>query len=193
MKDGELLLMDFAPDVGYYMSDITRMWPVNGRFSAWQRELYSFYLACYRAILKAIRPGATAGAIMKEAAGEMEKVLAGSRFSKPAYEAAARDFVNRYREAAQSRPRLGHWVGMATHDVGDDSGPLRPGMVLTIEPALRVPEEQVYIRLEDLVIVTDRGTELPSEGLPMDMAAIEKVMAEEGLLQKYPRDAAGNP
>jgi len=56
-----------------------------------------------------------------------------------------------------------------------------------------VPEEQVYIRLEDLVIVTDRGTELPSEGLPMDMAAIEKVMAEEGLLQKYPRDAAGNP
>jgi Xaa-Pro aminopeptidase len=193
MKDGELLLMDFAPDVGYYMSDITRMWPVNGRFSAWQRELYGFYLACYRAILKAIRPGATAGAIMKEAAGEMEKVLAGSRFSKPAYEAAARDFVNRYREAAQSRPRLGHWVGMATHDVGDDSGPLRPGMVFTIEPALRVPEEQVYIRLEDLVIVTDRGTELPSEGLPMDMAAIEKVMAEEGLLQKYPRDAAGNP
>jgi Xaa-Pro aminopeptidase len=67
-------------------------------------------------------------------------------------------------------------------------------MVFTIEPALRVPEEQVYIRLEDLVIVTDRGAELPSEGLPMDMAAIEKVMAEEGLLQKYPRDAAGtNP
>jgi Xaa-Pro aminopeptidase len=193
MEDGDFLLMDYAPDYGYYEADVTRMFPVNGKFSQEQRELYGFYLACYRAILKAIRPGATAGAIMKEAAGEMEKVLAGSRFSKPAYEAAARDFVNRYREAAQSRPRLGHWVGMATHDVGDGSGPLRPGMVFTIEPALRVPEEQVYIRLEDLVIVTDRGTELPSEGLPMDMAAIEKVMAEEGLLQKYPRDAAGNP
>ncbi len=190
MKDGELLLMDFAPDVGYYMSDITRMWPVNGRFSSGQRELYGFYLACYRAILKAIRPGATPGAIMKEAAGEMEKVLAGARLSKPAYEAAARDFVTRYREAADARPRLGHWVGMATHDVGDDTGPLRPGMVFTIEPALRVPEEQLYLRLEDLVIVTDRGPDLPSDWLPMDMAAIEKVMAEEGLLQKYPRDAA---
>ena len=77
---------------------------------------------------------------------------------------------------------------MATHDVGTDDGPLRPGMVFTIEPALRVPEEQIYIRLEDLVIVTDSGTEMPSEWLPMDMAAIEKVMTEEGLLQRIPRD-----
>ncbi len=189
MKDGELLLMDFAPDVGYYMSDITRMWPVNGRFSPWQRELYGFYLPCYRSILKAIRPRATAGAIMKDAAEEMGKTLAATRFSKPIYEAAARDFVTRYREGAETRPRLGHWVGMATHDVGNDEGPLRPGMVFTIEPALRVPEEQIYVRLEDLVIVTDSGTELPSEWLPMDMAAIEKVMAEDGLLQKVPRDA----
>lgn len=191
MKDGELLLMDFAPDVGYYMSDITRMWPVNGRFSPWQRELYGFYLACYRSILKSIRPGATPGAIMKAAVGEMDKALAATRFSKPVYEAGAREFVTRYRETADTRPRLGHWVGMATHDVGNDEGPLRPGMVFTIEPALRVPEEQIYIRLEDLVIVTESGTELPSEWLPMDIAAIEKVMAEDGLLQKIPRDAEG--
>ena len=188
MKDGELLLMDFAPDVGYYMSDITRMWPVNGRFSPAQRELYGFYLSCYRAILAAIRPGATAGTIMKAAAAEMEKTLASTRFSKPAYEAAARAFVTAYREGAEARPRLGHWVGMATHDVGADSGPLRPGMVFTIEPALRVSEEQLYIRLEDLVIVTDSGTEVPSQWLPMDIEAIEKVMAEEGLLQRVPRD-----
>jgi Xaa-Pro aminopeptidase len=192
LKDGELLLMDFAPDVGYYMSDITRMWPVNGRFSPWQRELYGFYLACYRSILKAIRPGATPAAIMKGALGEMDKALAATRFSKPVYEAGAREFVTRYREAADTRPRLGHWVGMATHDVGSDEGPLRPGMVFTIEPALRVPEEQIYIRLEDLVIVTDSGTDLPSEWLPMDMAAIEKVMAEDGLLQRIPRDAEGS-
>jgi len=188
MKDGELLLMDFAPDVGYYMSDITRMWPVNGRFSPWQRELYGFYLGAYRAILKAIRPGATAGQIMKDALAEMDTLLAATRFAKPIYEAGARDFVTKYREAAETRPRLGHWVGMATHDVGNDSGPLRAGMVFTIEPALRVPEEQIYIRLEDLVIVTATGVELPSADLPMDMAAIEKVMAEEGLLQKFPGD-----
>lgn len=188
MKDGELLLMDFAPDVAYYMSDITRIWPVNGRFSPAQRELYGFYLSCYRAILAAIRPGATAGTIMKEAAAAMEKTLASSRFSRPIYEAAARAFVAGYREGAETRPRLGHWVGMATHDVGTDAGPLRPGMVFTIEPALRVPEEQVYIRLEDLVIVTDSGVEVPSRWLPMDVEAIEKLMAEEGLLQREPRD-----
>ena len=128
---------------------------------------------------------------MKGALGEMDKALAATRFSKPVYEAGAREFVTRYREAADTRPRLGHWVGMATHDVGSDEGPLRPGMVFTIEPALRVPEEQIYIRLEDLVIVTDSGTDLPSEWLPMDMAAIEKVMAEDGLLQRIPRDAEG--
>jgi Xaa-Pro aminopeptidase len=188
MKDGELLLMDFAPDVAYYMSDITRMWPVNGRFSTAERELYGFYLTCYRAILQAIRPGATAGAIMKDALVEMDKALAATRFSKPAYEAGARAFVASYRETAETRPRLGHWVGMATHDVGNDAGPLRAGMVFTIEPALRVPEEQIYIRLEDILIVTESGVEKPSEWLPMDIPEIEKVMAEEGILQRVPRD-----
>jgi Xaa-Pro aminopeptidase len=188
MKDGEMLLMDFAPDVGYYMSDITRMWPVNGRFSPAQRELYGFYLGAYRAILKAIRPGVAAGQVMKDALAEMNRLVAATKFSKPVYEAGAKDFVAQYREAAETRPRLGHWVGMATHDVGNDSGPLRAGMVFTIEPALRVPEEQLYVRLEDLVIVTATGVELPSADLPMDVAGIEKVMAEEGLLKKVPRD-----
>jgi Xaa-Pro aminopeptidase len=191
MKEGEMLLMDFAPDVSYYMSDITRVWPVNGRFSPAQGELYGFYLACYRAILRAIRPGATAAEIMKEALGEMKTAFASTRFSKPTYEAGAREFVTRYEENAIRRPRLGHWVGMATHDVGQDTGPLRPGMVFTIEPALRVPEEAINLRLEDLVIVTTTGTEVPSAWLPMDVAAIEKTMAEEGLLQRMPRVREG--
>ena len=189
MKDGEMLLMDFAPDVGYYMSDITRMWPVNGRFSPAQRELYGFYLGAYRAILKAIRPGADAGRIMKDALADMDALLAATKFSKAVYEAGARDFVTKYREAAETRPRLGHWVGMATHDVGNDAGPLRAGMVFTIEPALRVPEEKLYVRLEDLVIVTATGVDVPSLELPMDPPAIEKVIAEDGLLQKVPREA----
>ena len=56
MRDGDFLLMDFAPDVGYYMSDVTRMMPVNKRFSPWQRELYGFYIGCYNAVLDNIRP-----------------------------------------------------------------------------------------------------------------------------------------
>jgi Xaa-Pro aminopeptidase len=190
MKDGELLLFDFAPDVGYYMSDVTRMFPVNGRFSPWQRELYGFYLGCYRSILKAIRPGATPASIRQEAAAEMERLLASTRFSKPEHGRAAREFVTSYKEPPDAvAGRLGHWVGMATHDVGEHGGPLQPGMVFTIEPALRVPEEQVYIRLEDLVVVTETGAEVVSEWLPMEMDAIEALMKEEGMLQRYPRDA----
>lgn len=189
MVDGELLLMDFAPDVGYYMSDVTRMWPVNGKFNDWQRELYGFYVGCYQAILKAIRPGVTAQVIKQNAAREMQKILASTKFSKPIYQKACTDFVTSYEQSAKSpRTSLGHWVGMSTHDVGVDSGPLRAGMVFTIEPALRVPEEQIYIRLEDMIVITDKKAEILTDWLPMDIAGIEKVMKEEGLLQKYPRD-----
>lgn len=192
MRDGDFVLMDYAPDVGYYMSDVTRMWPVNGTFSPWQRELYGFYLACYRAILTRIRPGVTASEIGQEAAEEMQQLLAQTTFSKPEYARAARNFVLLYR-ARISAPDtyLGHWVGMATHDVGAYTGPLKPGMVFTIEPALTVPEELIYVRLEDLIVVTETGAEVVSDFVPMDIDAIEALMREEGLLQRYPKGLPG--
>jgi len=186
MQDGDFLLMDFSPDVGYYMSDVTRMWPVNGKFNAWQRELYDFYLGCYQAILKAIRPGVTAAAIKQEAVKVMDEVLKQAKFSKPHYEKAAREFVESYRNSAGNpETSMGHWVGMATHDVGTHSGPLQPGMVFTIEPALRVPEEKIYIRLEDAIVITETGKEILSEFVPMDRAGIEKLMASPGILETY--------
>jgi Xaa-Pro aminopeptidase len=181
--------MDYAPDVGYYMSNVTRMWPVNGKFSDRQRELYGFYLECYGAILSHIRPGATAAEVMREAAADMRRVLARARFSKPVYEAAARAFVAEYEEdAAAPCASLGHWVGMATHDVGRDCGPLRPGMVFTIEPALRVPEEQVYVRLEDVIVIGERKADILTTFVPSDVQGVERLMREEGMLQRYPRD-----
>jgi Xaa-Pro aminopeptidase len=191
MKDGEMVLMDHAPDVGYYMSDVTRMWPVGGRFSPEQRELYGFYLACYRAILSALRPGVTKAAAMEKAAAAMDLIVDGTRFSKPAYERAARAFAREYRESAK-RGCLGHGVGMSTHDVGRDDT-LRPGMVFTIEPAFRVPEERLYLRLEDLVVVGDAAAEVVSEWLPVDVEAVEKAMLGPGILQRYPADAEGLP
>lgn len=191
MRDGELLLMDYAPDYGYYMSDVTRMWPVSGRFSPWQRELYGFYLESYRAIIARIRPGATAAEIMKSAAADMRRALGRTKFSKPAYEAGAREFVESYeRSAAAPCPSLGHWVGMATHDVGRDCGPLRAGMVFTIEPALRVPEEKLYIRLEDVIVVGEKEAEVLTTFVPVDVEGVERLMREEGMLQRYPRDGA---
>ena len=188
MLDGDFLLMDYAPDVGYYMADVTRMWPVNGKFSPWQRELYGFYLTCYRAILNHIRPGVTAQVIKQEAVRDMESALASAKFSKPEYERAAREFVTSYKQSATNpQTSLGHWVGMATHDDGRDTGPLRAGMVFTIEPALVVPEEKIYVRLEDMIVITESGARIISDFVPMDIAGIEKVMTEEGMLQKYPR------
>lgn len=193
MQDGDFLLMDFAPDVGYYMSDVTRMWPVNGKFSPWQRELYGFYLGCYKSVLKAIKPNVTPQVILQDAVKEMEALLATIRFSKPAYENAAKAFVANYqRSAASPNASLGHWVGMATHDDGPYQGPLRAGMVFTIEPALVVPEEKIYIRMEDLIIITETGKEIVSDFVPMEMDEIEKLMKETGMLQRYPRSSGDN-
>lgn len=189
MQAGELLLMDFAPDVGYYQSDITRMWPVNGRFSREQAELYGFYLRAYRAILRAIAPGKTPGAIMQAAAAEMRAALQEWHFTKPVHAQAARKFVEEYEAAAAGPYGLGHWVGMATHDVGPHDGPLQPGMVFTIEPALRVPEEKLYIRLEDLIVIEAERARVVSDWLPADIASIEALMREDGLLQRYPAAA----
>ena len=75
-----------------------------------------------------------------------------------------------------------------SHDVGWWTGPLKAGMVFTIEPALRVNEEQINIRLEDMILITDRGAENLSSFVPMEINDIEKVMAEEGMLQRYPMD-----
>ncbi len=189
MEDGDFLLFDYAPDYGYYMSDVTRMYPVNGKFSPWQRELYGFYLACYREILKAIRPGLTAQEVMQAAGKEMEKILATSKFSKETHRKGAEKFVADYNSAAskEETAHLGHWVGMATHDDGPHKGPLKAGMVFTIEPALTVPEEKIYVRLEDVVFINETGAEVVSTDAPWDMDAIEKAMKEEGMLERYPR------
>ena len=190
MNDGELLLMDYAPDYGYYMSDVTRMMPVNGKFNNWQKELYTFYIGCYKAVLKNIQPGLTAQAIIIKAVAEMERILQSSHFSKTIYTNAADAFVESYRRSAKNpKASLGHWVGMATHDVGGyDGGPLVSGMVFTIEPALTVPEEKIYIRLEDMIIITDNTADIITAYLPMEIADIEALMKEDGILQRYPRD-----
>lgn len=187
MRSGELVLMDYAPDYGYYMSDLTRMIPVDGRFSDEQRALYGFYEAAYRAILEHIRPGATPNEIKAEAVVDMREALAEWTFVKPYHRAAAEAFVEGY--AASTRGEygsLGHFVGMSTHDVGVLDGPLREGMVFTIEPALRVPEEHLYIRNEDLIIIHADRAEIVSETLAMSIDDIEALMVEPGMLQTHP-------
>ncbi len=189
MKDGDFLLYDFGPEYNYYATDVTRMWPVNGKFSPVQRELYGFYLRLYKAMISRIRPYVPIKTIVEEIAGDWEAILNSTTFSQEKFQRAAESFVKGYRERAYWRGRfyLGHWVGLATHDVGGPVDELKPGMVFTIEPQFRIPEDEIYVRLEDMLLVTENGVENLSAALPMEMDEIEAVMKEEGILERYPR------
>src|SRR5262245_13849962 len=116
---GDLVLMDYAPDYRYYVSDIGRVWPVNGTYAPWQRELVQFVLEYRNAIMSRIRPGVTTQQIMAEARQAMEPVFARTRFSKDVYEKAARRLVE------NGGGVFSHTVGMAVHDVGNYRGPLK--------------------------------------------------------------------
>jgi Xaa-Pro aminopeptidase len=185
MKDGDLVLFDYAPDYHYYTSDVTRMWPVNGKFTADQRELYGIYLKLYQAIMTSIRPGPSLD-IFKDAVTKMDAIMASFQFQNPKNKAAAERFVEGYR-ARVTNPRedatLGHMVGMEVHDVQKNFHSYVPGMVFTIEPALTIPEDHVYVRLEDMLLITATGYENMSSMAPVEMDAIEKLMTEPGMVQ----------
>lgn len=181
LKDGDLVLMDFAPDYRYYTSDIGRVWPVNGRYTAPQRELLQFILEFHRAVLSRIRPGVTATQIHDEAKKAMEPVFARTKFSKPSYEQAARTLVE------TGGGVFSHTVGMAVHDVGGyRNGPLKPGQVFSVDPQLWVRDENIYLRFEDTVVVTETGVENFTDFIPMALEDMEKLVLEKGIVQKVP-------
>ena len=181
LKDGDLVLMDFAPDYRYYTSDIGRVWPVNGKYTAQQRELLQFILEFHKAVLSRIRPGVTATQVHDEAKKAMEPVFARTTFSKPAYEKAARTLVE------TGGGVFSHTVGMAVHDVGGyRNGPLKPGQVFSVDPQLWVREENIYLRFEDTVVVTDTGVENFTDFIPMELDEMEKLVLEKGVVQKVP-------
>lgn len=181
LKDGDLVLMDYAPDYRYYVSDIGRVWPVNGTYDAVQRELLQFVLEFHKAVLSRIRPGVTAAQIHDEAKKAMEPVFARTKFSKPIYEKAARTLVD------TGGGVFSHTVGMAVHDVGSyRDAPLQPGQIFSVDPQLWVREEHLYLRYEDTVVVTETGVENFTHFLPMELDDIEKLVREKGLVQKVP-------
>ncbi len=181
LEDGELVLMDYSPDYRYYVSDIGRMWPVNGKYDKVQRELLQIVLEYRNAIMTRLRPGVTADAIMQEAREAMEPVFQRTRFSKPIYEAAARKLVE------TGGGVFSHTVGMAVHDVGSyRRGTLQPGQVFSVDPQMWVPEEQLYIRYEDVVVITAAGYENFTDFLPTELDEIEALVGKEGVVQKFP-------
>jgi Xaa-Pro aminopeptidase len=176
LQDGDLVQLDYAPDYKNYASDVTRVFPANGKFTPWQREYYGVYLKLYRALMTSIEPHRAPTDIMKAAAAKMDAAIAAFPFTDPRIKSAAVKFADNYRNP-RPNASLGHTVGMEVHDVRNPTPTLEPGQVFTIEPALQIPELHLGIRLEDMLLITDSGYENLSAFVPVEIADIEKLMA----------------
>ncbi len=182
LQDGDLVQFDYAPDYKNYVSDVTRVFPANGKFTAWQREYYTIYLRLYQALMTSIKVHVAPREIVKEAVVRMDAIMANYKFTDPQIKAAATRFVEVYRT---SKARgLGHTIGMEVHDVRLPTETLEPGQLFTIEPAMTIPELHLGVRLEDVILMTETGYENLSAFLPVEINEIEKLMAEPGLSDK---------
>jgi len=180
LADGDWVLGDCAPDYHGYTSDIGRIWPVNGTYSPDQRALYGFVVEYHKTLLAGIRPGRMLSEINEEAAEVMAGVLADWRFGSPEHEEAARAMF-------AFRGHLSHCVGMTVHDGGlHHTRPLEPGIVFSVDPQMKVPDEKLYVRAEDTVVVTDDGIENLTSAAPLELDDVEAFMQEDGLLQTFP-------
>ena len=185
LKDGDLLLIDAACEMDGYAADITRTFPVNGRFSAAQKDVYEMVLAAQTAAIAAARPGAHWNEPHDAALRVLAQGLIDLKLCSGSVDAVLEsgDYKRFYMH------RTGHWLGMDVHDVGAYKleghwRALQPGMALTVEPgcyirpADNVPKAlwNIGIRIEDDVVITAQGCEVLSAAAPKTVAAIEESM-----------------
>lgn len=158
VDDGELVLNDSAGSYRGYAVDITRTWPVNGKFSELQRKEYQAVLDAQKAAEKILKPGVTWRQLQQAAA----KAIEDAGFGQHSYARVH---------------GLGHFVGLQTHDTGNYREPLKEGMVITIEPGIYDKDSMTSIRIEDMYLVTKDGFERFSTGAPREIDEIEKLMS----------------
>ena len=194
MRMGELLYLDYgAAEWRTYTSDISRVYPVSGRFTAEQRQYYELVLEAQEAALAVIAPGVMMVDVIRAAAQvfrdhDLEQYEDIDRMGidrvwgimpSPTYWLARGGGLTDYSGARGTGVRdLGHHIGLEALDSRDYSTPLEPGMVFTVEPKLYVPERGIAIMIEDVVLVTENGYENLSAGAPKTVAEIERIMAE---------------
>jgi Xaa-Pro aminopeptidase len=161
LKAAEVVVMDVGGEYAHYAADLTRTVPVDGRFTPRQREIYDLVLAVQRKVIAAVKPGETLHGLSR-----MTKSLFDEMGPEAVGESMGEHFLH----------GIGHSVGLAVHDPIDFSQPLKAGMVITIEPGLYLPKENLGVRIEDMLLITANGARLLSNALPKDADEIEALM-----------------
>lgn len=168
MKDGDVVVMDVAGEYSMYTSDITRTVPVNGKFTARQREIYNIVLGAQEAAIQAFQLGKS----------KLERGAGDDSLFKVAY-----DYINTHGKDLHGEPLgkyfihgLGHHVGLNVHDASEP-GLLEKGMVFTLEPGIYIPEEKLGVRIEDLFTIDGDGKlVMLTKGLPRTADEVEAAM-----------------
>ena len=160
--------MDAGAECAGYTADVTRTIPVSGKFSARQRELYAIVLGAQKAAIAAVKPGMTIGSTTPHSLHQV-----------------ARDYLNSHGKDLHGEPLgqyfthgISHHIGLEVHDAADATVPLEAGMVISVEPGLYIPEENIGIRIEDIVLVTEEGAKVLTAALPREAAEIERALAK---------------
>jgi Xaa-Pro aminopeptidase len=187
LRDGDLLLIDAGCELDGYASDITRTFPVNGRFSGPQRDIYALVLSAQAAAIDAVRPGA----LWQDPHDAAVRVLAQGFIDLGLCQGTPEGVIESGDYKKFYMHRTGHWLGMDVHDCGDYKRDgqwraLAPGMVLTVEPGCYVrpgegvPERfwNIGVRIEDDALVTAAGCEIITAAAPKAIAEVEAVMAQ---------------
>jgi Xaa-Pro aminopeptidase len=183
MNDGELVLIDAGCELGYYASDVTRTFPVNGRFSNEQRAVYDVVLRAQKAGIEAVKPGVTLEALHDGAVRSITEGLVAIGLLEGAVDALIED--KKYEPFYMHR--TSHWLGMDVHDVGHyyvegEHRPFEPGFVLTVEPGVYIATDAegvderwrgIGVRIEDDVVVTKSGHDVLTDGIPKEIDDVE--------------------
>ena len=165
-RDGDLILFDLGCEWNYYCSDISRTFPINGKFTDRQRDVYQAVLDAQLATIAIIKPG-----VSMEYVNEFARKKLAEGCKKLGLIENEEEVTKYYYH------KIGHYLGLDTHDVGGRGGILQPGMVVTIEPGLYIAEEGIGIRIEDDILVTKDGHENLSKDIIKSVEDIENFMA----------------
>jgi Xaa-Pro aminopeptidase len=176
-SDGELLLMDFGAEYGNYAADCTRTIPVNGRFTPRQKELYKSVLDVFKFACTFMKPGSSINKVHSEVCRRFsqEHIRLGL-YTSEAFE--NQDGENPLHLKFYMHG-TSHFLGLDVHDVGNKDAEFRPGMVLTCEPGIYIPGENVGIRLENNILITGDGHIDLMKDIPIEPEEIEAVMSNE--------------